>query len=272
MLSVLSGYSVRFLEEKFHEYLATDPPLLPLLDQGQIEETFLLIDGLWFTRYFVLMVYRQSGNLFLLRIAAYHREVNTQIKKDLVWIRENGYWFTGVVSDGGTGIVKAVSDVFLHAPHQLCLAHKDRDIAAALGKNPHDERVKELKALADHIWRIESKEALRWWEEQVKHWVKSHNSFLKEKRFDLAYNWWYIHKGVRRAVHILKYLPETSFHFLDHPLMPKTTNEIEAQFGHIGKRWLAHRGMKQERWIQFLKWFTYFYNQDKLADKKTKKD
>lgn len=28
--------------------------------------------------------------------------------------------------------------------------------------------------------------------------------------------------------------------------MPKTTNELEAQFGHLGKRWLAHRGLKRE--------------------------
>ncbi len=53
--------------------------------------------------------------------------------------------------------------------------------------------------------------------------------------------------------------------------MPKTTNEIEGQFGHLGKRWLAHRGMKRERWMDFLKWFIYFYNQNKLSRSKSKK-
>ena len=52
--------------------------------------------------------------------------------------------------------------------------------------------------------------------------------------------------------------------------MPKTTNELEAQFGHLGKRWLSHRGLKRERWKDFLKWFVYFYNQEKLSQKKTK--
>jgi len=95
---------------------------------------------------------------------------------------------------------------------------------------------------------------------------------VKEKRYDIDYNWWYIHKGVRRAAAILKELPHTSFKFLDHPTMPKTTNEIEAQFGHLGKRWLAHRGLKTEKWEQFMKWFVYFYNQDKLSCRKTKED
>lgn len=164
-----------------------------------------------------------------------------------------GYRFTGIVSDGGTGIVGAVNMVFPHIPHQICLAHLHRGIIAAIGRYSKDERVRELKALADHLWLIESKEALHYWEQELAKWIVQYNTFLKEKRYDLNYNWWYIHKGVRHAVATLQQLPDTSFKFFDHPLMPKTTNELEAQFGHLGKRWLAHRGLKRERWRDFLK-------------------
>lgn len=272
MLSSLSGYSIQHLSEKFHEFLNQAPPKLFLIDQSAIEETFLLIDGLWFGRWFVLMVYRQSGNLVILHIAIAGREVTSKISRDLKAVKEMGYRFTGIVSDGGTGIVGAVNLVFPHIPHQICLAHLHRGIIAAIGRYPRDERVKKLKLLADHVWLIESKEALRWWEKQIGIWIKNYHTFLKERRYDIDYNWWYVHKGVRHAIATLKELPQTSFKFLDHPLMPKTTNEIEAQFGHLGKRWLAHRGMKRERWKDFLKWFVYFYNQDKLSQKKTKKD
>ena len=54
--------------------------------------------------------------------------------------------------------------------------------------------------------------------------------------------------------------------------MPKTTNEIEATFGHLGQRWLAHRGLKTERWESFMKWFVYFYNLQKMTQSKSKKD
>lgn len=270
MLSSISGYSIPHLIEKFHEYFLLDPPELPRLDQSNKEVTFLLIDGLWFGRWFVLMVYRQSGNLVILHIAVAGREVTTKISKDLKMVKEKGYRFTGIVSDGGTGIVGAVDRVFPHIPHQICLAHLHRGIISAIGRYPRDERVRELKALADHVWFIESKEALRWWIKELRHWIEKYNFYLKEKRYDLDYNWWYIHKGVRKAVSTLKELPHTSFKFLDYPLMPKTTNEIEAQFGHLSKRWLAHRGMKRERWKDFLKWFVYFYNQEKLSQKKTK--
>jgi len=52
--------------------------------------------------------------------------------------------------------------------------------------------------------------------------------------------------------------------------MLKTTNELEAQFGHLEKRWLAHRGLKKLRWEQFLHWFVYFYNTDYMAVRKSK--
>lgn len=271
MLSSLSEYSIPHLVEKFHTYFLENPPELPRFDQSNLEEAFLLIDGLWFGRWFVLMVYRQSRNLLILHISIAGREVTTKISKDLKRVRDMGYRFTGIVSDGGTGIVGAVDKVFPHAPHQICLAHLHRGVIAAIGRYPRDERVKELKLLADHVWLIESKEALRWWEKQVETWVKNYHTFLKEKRYDIYYNWWYIHKGVRRAVATLQELPQTSFEFLDHPLMPKTTNELEAQFGHLEKRWLSHRGMKRERWKDFLKWFVYFYNDEKLSQKKIKK-
>lgn len=270
-ISDLSGYSIQYLSRHFHTFLLQEPPELPSLDQSEITETFLLLDGLWLKRGFVLMAYRQSKNLTILHISVIGREVATKIAKDLKHLTSLGYRFTGVVSDGGTGIVKAVSDVFPHKPHQICLAHLHRDVINAIGKYPKSERVRDLKRLADHVWLIESKEALRWWEKQVAEWVKRHNAFIKERKYDLDYNWWYIHKGVRRATSILQSLPDTSFKFLDYPLMPKTTNEIEAQFGHLGKRWLSHRGLKTEKWEHFMQWFVYFYNQEKLSPRKTKK-
>lgn len=272
MISSISGFSRRYLQLKFYAYFQQKPPSLPHFDQSSYEETFLLLDGLWLKRGFVLMAYRQSRNLKLLHISVVGREAATKIAKDLRWLVAFGYHFTGIVSDGGTGIVKAVADVFPHRPHQICLAHLHRDVINAIGRYPKSERVKDLKRLADHVWLIESKEALKWWEKQVAVWIKNHNTFLKEKKYDLDYNWWFIHKGVRRAASILRSLPQTSFKFLDHPLMPKTTNELEAQFGHLGKRWLAHRGLKTERWETFMRWFVYFYNQEKLSHRKTKED
>src|SRR5260221_1003227 len=263
-LSDQTGYSIQYLHAQFQVFFAQVPPVLPLFNQSALTETFLLLDGLWLKRGFVLMAYRQSRNLQILHISVVGREAATKIAKDLR-VLKSMYRFTGDVSDVGTAIVKAAGNVFPHIPHQICLAHLHRDVIAAIGRYPKSENIRELKRLADHVWLIESKEALRWWEKEVRTWSNSYSEYLKEEHYDLSYNWLYLHKGVRRAVSILRDLPSTSFKFLDHPTMPKTTNELEAQFGYLGKRWLTHRGLKTERWESFMRWFVYFYNKDRMS-------
>lgn len=272
MLALTSGFSIQHLNNLFHQLLETTPPPLIPLDQSRMDEAYLLIDGLWFGRWFVLMVYRQSKNLTILRISVCGNEGKRKIAKDLRHLINQGYHFTGLVSDGGKGIVGAIEEVFPNAPHQVCLAHMHRDIINSIGRYSKDERIIKLKKLADHVWLIESKEALSWWKTQVKNWVEKNRFYLLEYHRDETGRWWYIHKGAKKAVRILLKLPTISFTFLSHHLMPKTTNEIEAQFGHVANRWRTHRGLKRERWENFLHWFVYFYNQEKLAESKKKKD
>lgn len=272
MLSSISGYSIQHLIYEFHKLLRLDPPSLPKFDQSGFEVTYLLIDGLWFGRWFVLMVYRQSGNLRLLHISIAGREASGRIIKDLLVLKNVlRYRFAGAVTDGGTGITRALNYVYPHIPHQICMAHMHRDIVNAIGRYPKDDRTKELKYLADLIWLIGNKEELDWWKKEVKNWFYQNLTFIRETHKDETGRIWYVHKGVRKAIRILLRLHKISFTYLDHKDMPKTTNELEASFGHLGQRWVRHKGLKRERWESFLKWFTYFYNKEK-ADNITKKD
>jgi len=271
-LSSLSGYSIPYLARKFHSFFASNPPELGFVDQSQMTVAYLLIDGLWFGRYFVLMVYRQSQNLTILHISSMKREVSSKIAVDLRYLTAAGYHFTGVVSDGGTGIVGAIERAFPHMPHQICLAHLLRDVSNAIGKYPKDDRIKALKILADLVWLINTHDELGEWIKLVREWETNNFRFLLETRKDADTGQrWFIHKGARKALGILKRLPDTSFTFLNHDQMPKTTNELEATLGHVGRRWINHTGLKEERWEDFLNWFVYFYNQEKLTASKPKK-
>lgn len=271
MLVDESGYSLRHLVRTFHLYLSRIPPccILPKLKE---ERMFLLVDGLWLKRWYVMMVYRRSKDLTILHLSVAGKESTGTIAYDLEQIQKMGFSFTGIVSDGGRGVVGAIKAVFPHTLHQICMAHMHREATNALGVYPKDIRIKNLKKLADHMWLIESQEALFWWKQKVNRWIKYNYDFLQEYREDTTGKWWYIHKGPRKTIRILKKLPETSFTFLTEPLIPKTTNEIEATFGHLGKRWLAHRGLKTERWENFMRWFVYFYNLKQMTGRKRKED
>jgi len=215
------------------------------------------------------MFYRQAKQKTLLFLSFLSKEFGSLIAKDLRHLKKNGYRFTCCVSDGGTGIKNAILRVYGNIPHQICMAHIHRQAINSIGRFPKDERVRKLKKIADHIWLIESKEALRWWTEKLQDWIKVNRDFLHETKHLENGGWWYIHKSVRKCVRILVSAPDNCFIFLDHPLVPKTTNELEAQLGIISIKHLIHRGLKRERIQSFLKWFVYFYNKKLLSQRKS---
>lgn len=261
-----SRHSVRKLEYDFHRLLPENPPIL-VIPELTTDESYLLVDGLWFGKRYALMLYRHHKQKVLIHASFVSKEFGSLIAKDLTYLATT-YRFTGIVSDGGTGIRNAVFKVFGNIPHQICMAHLHRDIINAIGRFPKDRRVQALKKIADHIWLIESKEALHWWMDKLRKWVEKNRDFLTETKHLDTGGWWYIHKGVRKAVRILVSLPDTSFKFLDHPLMPKTTNELEGTISVLSRKHGIHKGLKRERVKLFLYWFIYFYNRKILSQRK----
>lgn len=271
-LSRWSGYSIRYLEKRFHTLLADEPPTLILPKVSQDTETYLILDGRWFGKKICLMLYRQSRSKLILYASFMPKEYGSLILKNLKTLETQGYRFTGVVSDGGTGIKKAVVKMYGQIPHQLCMAHIHRQATNGLGKHPKEENIQRLKALADHMWLVESKEALAWWKTEVNQWIRENGLYLGTTRWDTNGRWWYIHVGVRKSARAIKTAYEECFTFLDHPLMPKTTNEMEATIGNLSMKHLIHRGMKQENLKPFIAWYIYFYNRNLISQRKTQKD
>lgn len=262
-LSRWSGYSIRYLEAQCTKLLLKQPPPLQI-PQSIEQETYLILDGRWFGKRICLMLYRQSKSKLILHASFMPKEYGSLILKNLQELDQKGYHFTAIVSDGGTGIKKAVVKMYGAIPHQICMAHMHRQATNSLGKYPKERHMRQLKSLADHMWLIESKEARQWWKEQVNDWIKTHGLYLGATRWDTKGNWWYIHSGARKSVRAMKTAYEECFRFLDHPLMPKTTNEMEATIGTLSMKHLIHRGMRRERLQQFIAWYIYFYNKKLL--------
>lgn len=210
------------------------------------------------------MLYRHSRRKIIIYSSVMSKEYGSLIAKDLK-ILKTRYRFTGVVSDGGTGIKNAVFSEFGHIPHQICLAHTHRQIINSIGRHPKNSEVKKLKQLADHLWLIESKEALTWWKNKLGRWIVKNKPYLMEYRTDTDGHWWYIHSGLRKAVRILVSTPDYCFKFLDHPLIPKTTNELEGSISVLSRKHNIHKGLRRDRVTSFIKWFIYFYNRKLLS-------
>lgn len=258
------------LRYHFNQLLHEQPPFtdLPLIESHQ---QYLLTDGLWFGRLFVLMVYKLNAHEGILHASIAKKEWSYHIRRDLQLIRKRGVVLTGVVSDGATGITKAVTEVFGAIPHQICLAHVHRSLMSCLGVQPKEPETQALRRFADEVWRLKNRRELRKWNNQLKGWIKAHQRYLLAYHTDETGRWWYAHARVRKAVRILKTIPKKSFIFLERPLMPKTTNELEGIFSNLTVKWLMHRGLSQTKWPTFLLWFLYFRSRTSSPRRKTKR-
>lgn len=279
---VLDGVTYQYLAKKnrvsiqtllswFHRYFNQQPPVLPLpaIDKDYI---YLVIDGKWQGKHSVTMLYRRSDTKTILHASVMRKEYSSLIKKDLEYLVNQGFACSGVISDGGTGITKAVAKVFPNEPHQRCLAHVHRKYTASLGKHPKDANVQALKQLVDHLFLIESRAALKDWVLWVREWYKLNWSYIHERRRDDIGRVWYAHPGPRKVLYGLLRAAKTSFVFLRCPLMPKTTNCLEASIGVISDKKRIHRGLKRCRQPQFVKWYIYFYNQKQMSSRKQSED
>lgn len=260
-LAEQSGYSAKTLARYVHQRLKEAVPVLELPKPTFLPQ-YLIIDGLWFGRLFVLLLYRIAGSPLVIHWSFAQREWGWHIAQDLRQLQNQGYVFAGFVTDGGRGVTSAIQEVHPHRPHQRCLVHVHREASKGLGKHPTDPKLKRLKQLCDHLFLIESKEALDWWVAQVRQWITDHQNYLQETTRDaVRKRWWFTHKKVRRTVRILLAAPNTSFVFTKgHPLCPRTTNEIEALNSLLTRRFTVHSGLATHRWQQLLSWFLYFRN------------
>ena len=103
----------------------------------------------------------------------------------------------------------------------------------------------------------------RQWISDFNVWTEKYKDYLDQKTFkEESHREWYTHKMVRRAyIHIKKALPDM-FYYLDNPRIPKTTNALEAFFGHLKENVSLHRGMSYRHYQNYLKWYLYFRNKD----------
>lgn len=265
-----SGFSIRTLETGFHHYLDQAPPSL-ILSLPSAKSSYLIYDALWFGKKFCLICYRIYQQPYIIHYSIRKTERASQIETDLKTIRQKGYLLDGLVTDGGKGVVTAAKKVFPFTPHQICLAHMHRQAIVGLGRKPKDYRSLRLRQLADHLFLIESREALVWWLNELKVWGRVHRDYLVEKGHDeYAGKSWFKHKNARKTLRVLLHTSQSSFTFLRHPLMPKTINGIEGVFSNLRIKWQIHKGLKQYRWENFLQWFIYFRNLQISSDRKEK--
>ncbi len=255
-----SGYSSRQLHRWFDDYLDT----WPSWTINTSTPIYLLIDGTYYSDDHCLIIYRAEN----LRRTIFYRfathEDDDEIASDLLNIRDLGYEVIGITTDGGDNIIRAVQYVFPHVPRQRCVVHVQRECLASITQRPRSPEARMFRNLVQQLSIVYTNNDKLWWLSRYSRWTEDNLEYVFQKGVvSYSKQEYYVHNDLRKAyIHLKRALPNL-FTYIDHPGVPKTTNALEAFFGHIKDQIRLHRGLAESRIDNFIKWFLFFNDEKK---------
>ena len=254
------GYSARHIHRWFDEYLDSSPSWT----MNTSMSIYLLIDGTYYSDDHCLILYRAEN----LKRTIFYRftthEDQNEIAADLISIRDLGYEVIGITTDGGDNIIRAVEYVFPDVPRQRCVVHIQRDCLASITQRPRSTEAKLFRNLVQDLSICRTVNDKLWWLNMYYRWEEDYKEFVFHKAVvSYSHQEYYVHNDLRKAyIHLKRAIPNL-FTYIDHPGVPKTTNALEAFFGHIKDQIRSHRGLAESRIDNFIKWYLFFNDEKK---------
>ena len=152
-----------------------------------------------------------------------------------------GYVILSVTGDGFGGIRAAFTGI----PFQMCHVHMERIVIRGTTRSPQLEAGIVLLAMVRSLFDNHTTYPLFYRRLQA-YWQK-YQGFLNERTTTpISGESFWKHEELRKAVLSLQRLSPYLFTFEKDRLIPKTTNALEGQFGHLKEILAIHRGVSRE--------------------------
>ena len=254
-LAASQRVSTRTIQRWFAPFWAYRPRPVP---DGVIHPV-LGVDGIWLTRTRMCLIASTPEGTVV----------------DWVWAQsENSHSWADlfsrlpapdvVITDGGSGIRKALRTHWPETRIQRCIFHIQSAVRRHTTLNPRLETGKELKALAFILDRISTTEQATQWLDQYNQWHRQYKDFLAERTWFAQRKWEYTHRRLRAARRHLNDVINAGhlFSYLEPDLtdlkVPRTTSWHEGGIN-AGLRGMLHhhRGMNLTHRIRAVDWWLY---------------
>lgn len=255
-----SGLSKDTLQRLFYRFL-NDAPVTPIIHHDDIH---LRVDATYFKK-FCVVCYQDSSISYTQLFRFSDAERYEEIREDLINLLNLGLQINSITCDGHKATLKAIKKVMPEVIIQRCLVHIQRMCLLWLTANPSYDAGRQLREIALLIHQIKTYNDRQFFIQQLLSWEQRFKDFLKQKSYQTQTGrYWYTHRLIRRSFFTIKRALPNMFHYLDNPLIPKTTNGIESYFGHLKNHLDLHRGLTKNNRINFIKWYIYFRNKSRL--------
>lgn len=179
-----------------------------------------------------------------------------------------------VVSDGGTGFVKALKKTWPHTKHQRCIFHVFCQVKRYTTSKPKTQAGAELYVLARDLLHLENHADTEQWFHRFLNWMDKYHDFLSQMTRDENGHLRPTHERILKAQgSLLRLLKDgTMFTYLNDSLkeeierIPSTNNRIEGGVNAQLRAMLRdHRGLNVERRIKAVFWWCYMHSPEPLS-------
>lgn len=251
----MSGYSFFKIKGIIYHWLSKDPPLTK--DVSGVK--YLVYDGTYF---------HKDGCFIILMDAVDQAIINA------IYVLKEGFnqvhgWFKDlenkclnplyVTMDGEQGAMRAFEAVWPTIHIQRCLYHIQREGMRWLRTFPPTVAGRELRILLKGLSSIKSVKDRNSFVSQYQQWLRRHQRFVLFLPMNRKVNY-----DLKRTMTLINRALPQMFHYLMDSKIPPTSNMLESLYSRIKAAYRQHRGLTQKHKIQFLKWYCYFENQQKI--------
>lgn len=139
-----------------------------------------------------------------------------------------------------------------------------RECLNSITLHPRSPEARMLRNLVVRLNDVKSTNDKLWWLSMYRRWVEDNAEYACEKGIvPNTGQTYFIRDDLRKAyIHLRRAIPNL-FRYIDTPGLPRTTNSLEAFFGHVKDQLRLHRGLSETRVDNFIKWYLYFNDEKK---------
>jgi transposase-like protein len=161
--------------------------------------------------------------------------------------------------DGERSTLRAIHLLWPQITVQRCLYHLQHEGCRWLRTYPKTAAAQKLRNLLLRLTGIRSIKERNQWIADYQAWLAQFEPFvLSLPRYIKA------NLDLKRTIRLINNALPNMFHYLMDPLIPSTTNALEGWHSRIKRAYRQHSGLIQRHKIQFLKWFSFYENQQKI--------
>lgn len=154
--------------------------------------------------------------------------------------------------DGNMNMIRSLLDMWPNIIIQRCVVHIQRQGLMWCRRSPKRADAKHLRNIFLLVTVIDNKAQRDAFVERIRQWEQ-----VFGRHIDQSQERGRVFSDIKRARSmLLKALPNM-FHYLDDPLIPRSTNGLEGYFSRLKHDYRNHRGLSPHKRYNYFKWYFY---------------